>query len=367
MFSCSICSGSFNVSECSEVGNLSLCQSCHEDEVIQCNSCNEELLRSDNAGDDNVYLCQSCYERYYTHCEECDCLVLLDNAYYLEDSDDGNSYCSSCYYEKSPNEDIIHQYNFKPTPIFYGEGDIYMGVELEIDYGGLSESNASELLSVANRDDEILYIKRDGSLDDGLELVTHPCTLDYHINHLPWLNILQCAISLKYKSHQSLTAGLHIHIGRKELGYDYEERENTISRILYFVEKHWEEMLKFSRRTEYQMNRWSARYGFKNHPKEVLESAKQSNNGRYTAINLCNQNTIEFRLFRGSLRYQTLIATMQLVQAIVITAKLLSDEAMQALSWQDFVKDSCKQPELINYLKIRDLYVNDPISEEEDL
>ena len=365
---CSLCNENVNAGECFEIGTMSLCQSCHDDEVIRCNNCDEELLRDENAGDDDIHLCQSCYERYYTHCDECDCLLHNDSVYYLEDSDDDSSYCSTCYYEKSPNEDIIHQYNYKPSPIFYGgEGDIYMGVELETDNGGLIESNASDLLFFANKYEETIYIKRDGSLDNGFELVTHPCNLDYHMNNLPWHDVLKCAKNLQYKSHQTSTCGLHIHVGRKELGYDYDDQENTISRILFFVEKHWDEMLKFSRRTEYQMNRWSARYGFKNHPKEVLESAKKSDNGRYTAVNLCNQHTIEFRLFRGSLRYQTLIATMQLVEEICKTAKLFTDEAMQSLSWQDFVKEKCKQyPELITYLKLRDLYVNEPICEEED-
>ena len=33
------------------------------------------------------------------------------------------------------------------------------------------------------------------------------------------------------------------------------QQDEVISRILYFVEHHWNEMLKFSRRSEYAMNR----------------------------------------------------------------------------------------------------------------
>lgn len=45
-----------------------------------------------------------------------------------------------------------------------------MGVELEINDGGESSSNATELLSIANRSYEHIYCKHDGSLEEGLKL-----------------------------------------------------------------------------------------------------------------------------------------------------------------------------------------------------
>ena len=46
-------------------------------------------------------------------------------------------------------------------------------------------SNAQKLLDIANKNAENLYIKTDGSLNEGLELVTHPMTLEYHLNEMP--------------------------------------------------------------------------------------------------------------------------------------------------------------------------------------
>ena len=63
---------------------------------------------------------------------------------------------------------------------------MYMGVELEVDDGGKDSGNARKILSVFNRNAEYGYIKSDGSLDDGLELVTHPCTLKAHLQEVPW-------------------------------------------------------------------------------------------------------------------------------------------------------------------------------------
>ena len=102
--------------------------------------------------------------------------------------------------------------------------------------------------------------------------------------------------------------------------------------MLYFVEHHWLELLKFSRRTEYQMNRWAARYGYKNSPKEILEDAKKGCNGRYACVNITNYHTIEFRMFRGTLKYNTLIATLELVDKICELATDLTDTELKSVS-----------------------------------
>ena len=73
--------------------------------------------------------------------------------------------------------------------------------------------------------------------------VTHPMTLDYHINQMPWRSILNKAVAKGYLSHQAGTCGLHVHISRNALGANYEEQEATIAKILYFYEKFWNEIL----------------------------------------------------------------------------------------------------------------------------
>ena len=52
----------------------------------------------------------------------------------------------------------------------------YYGVELEIDMGGRDDDNADNLYNIANRESDVLYIKSDSSLDEGMELVSHPCS-----------------------------------------------------------------------------------------------------------------------------------------------------------------------------------------------
>ena len=198
-----------------------------------------------------------------------------------------------------------------------------------------------------------------------MELVTHPMSLDYHKNY-QWEEIMKKAISLGYRSHQTSTCGLHIHVNRSCLGETHDEQEDVISRILFFVETHWAELLRFSRRSEYSMNRWAARYGYEKSGREILDKAKKGNNGRYAAVNLMNWATIEFRLFRGTLKYNTLIAAIELVNEICDLAIRLTDEGIEKMSWSEFV-EGIGAPELIEYLKERRLYINEDTSTEEDL
>ena len=135
--------------------------------------------------------------------------------------------------------------------------------------------------------------------------------------------------------------------------------------LLHFVEHHWNELLKFSRRSEYSMNRWAARYGYEHTPKAIMDKAKKGGNGRYAAVNLCNYHTVEFRLFRGTLKYNTFIATIQLVNRICDAAMYNTDESIAKLSWSDFVAD-ITEPELIQYLKERNLYINDRVEKTEE-
>ncbi|MDE7138230.1 MAG: amidoligase family protein, partial [Ruminococcus sp.] len=293
-----------------------ICEDCVDRYTTVCDRCEEIVWDEDIHSDESTCLCHRCFENYYTRCEECDGIVHNDEIYEY----DNCYYCYDCYQRIRRNASI-HEYGYKPTPVFYGDSNRYFGVELEIDGAGKDDDYADEILDIANSDDDCIYIKSDSSLDDGMEIVTHPMSLEYHRSFC-WDRIMKKAVFLGYRSHQTSTCGLHVHVNRDSLGLDRDEQDEVISRILYFVEHHWNEILKFSRRSEYAMNRWAARYGYENSPKAIMDKAKK-NYGRYVAINLCNYHTIEFRLFRGTLKYNTLIATLELVNKICELAVLM--------------------------------------------
>lgn len=361
-FICSHCGNKHPIGTQILVGGAAICEDCASEHTAFCDCCNTRIWENEAVHDEYTLLCERCYARSYTRCIEWDRIIPNSEAY-LDDNSD--SYCEDCWDEISSKKSV-HEYSYKPEPVFYGAGPRYLGVELEIDGAGQDNYAAKHILGVANALSEHLYIKTDGSLDDGMELVTHPMTLDYHMKQMPWNDVLDEARALGYKSHQTTTCGLHVHISRYAFGDMSTEQECAIARLLYFVEKFWTELLRFSRRTEYQVNRWAARYGMKLSPVEMMDCAKHSYTGRYMAVNLMNWKTVEIRIFRGTLKLNTLLATLQMVNAICDVAVFMSDSELQALSWHDFLNRIC-EPELIQYLKERNLYKNDPVTTEEDI
>ena len=356
---CANCGTEHPIEDMFEVERDWLCEDCADRLTVICDHCNERIYEENAVEDDTHILCDHCFDEYYVRCDDCGRIIHRDRAYW--DGDD-NAYCASCWDEHS---EVIHEYSYTPDLVFHGKGLRHFGVELEIDDGGTVNSNAQKLLDIANANAENLYIKTDGSLDEGLELVTHPMTLEYHLNEMPWAEVLRKAQSMGYLSHAAGTCGLHVHISRLAFGCTYEQQEAAIARLLYFVEKFWAELLRFSRRTQSQMNRWAARYGIRLTPSEQMSHAKNSCAGRYTAVNLTNSDTVEIRMFRGTLKLNTLKATLQMVNHLVEVAVSMSDTAVQELSWFDFL-DDVTEPELIQYLKERRLYVNEPVNTSEE-
>ena len=328
---CSHCGQAFAPEQFIPFQDELLCPVCLDEQTTVCSCCGERIYKTDNSGTDTIPLCEDCYDNHYERCTHCGALIHRRDTYYRGD----DPYCYDCYHTLPAQG--INDYYFKPEPIFYGTGN------------------------------ELIYCKHDGSLNDGFEIVTHPMTLDFHENNMPWAEIMEEAKKMGYLSHQAETCGLHVHVNRTTFGNTESEQVAAIARVLYFFEKFWEELLKFSRRTQRQLDHWAARYGYKEKPKDILDHAKDHNSaGRYTAVNLTNRDTVEFRMFRGTLKYNTLLATLELLDNICEMAVYLTDKDVQGLSWTSFVV-GCTQPELVQYLKERRLYVNDAVASEEDV
>ena len=363
-FVCDICGHERPWDERAEFDGQNLCADCLDAHTVLCVECGGRIWSDDNAGSRDEPLCQDCYDDNYTSCCRCGRQLREDQAYY-ESSDeyDERPYCSQCYAALDKDQSI-HHYYYKPKAVFHGEGPRFFGVELEIDGAGERASHALALLNIANRNGDCAYIKHDGSLDDGLEIVTHPMSLEYHLREMPWEALCRKAVSLGYLSHRTSTCGLHVHVSRSAFGETEAAQEAAIARVLYFFERHWEELLKFSRRTPRQLERWAARYGYKEQPMEILDFVKKGyHGGRYTCVNLQNTTTVEFRMFRGTLKSNTIFATLELLDRICDLAVCLTDEELKAVPWTSFVigVSTERYPELVQYLKERRLYVNEPV------
>lgn len=112
-------------------------------------------------------------------------------------------------------------------------------------------------------------------------------------------------------------------------------------KILAIVDNLWDALVIFSRRKESQLHRWANKpdAGITAHDNAATgkdKADKHKGKGRYQAINLSNRNTIEFRLFRGSLVLQTIRATLQCVDLICEYATDHTLAECAAITWDGF-------------------------------
>lgn len=248
---------------------------------------------------------------------------------------------------------------------------IYLGYELEVEANEdlLREADrwvdedeedpCNEAASWVNQRLGYTYVKHDGSLDCGMEIVSHPATLSYHLSKQDKIGELFSAmISEGWRSHDTSTCGLHVHFSIAAV-----ENKNpfAVHNLLILVNRFWPYMVKFSRRSESQLNHWAKRYLTNRVPYERLKDFVKSDADRRMAVNLMNDSTVEIRIFRGTLNINTFIATLQFVQTLIDKCiDLGSDpDAVQRITWNQLVESD--YAELNAYLEARGLLnVDDP-------
>lgn len=355
-FNCNICGGYYHTDQLELVDGDGICQECFSRYTFVCSDCGEIHLDIHRVRTNNGrQICMDCYNDAYGTCDEC------DGVFYMEELIDNNGIwlCPTCYNEIQ--DKVIHDYYYKPFPIFYGAtgfdtAPLYMGVELEIDGAGEDHEKAKDILDTINHKYDFVYAKHDGSLNDGFEIVSHPATLDFHLTQINWARLMECATSWGYKSHNTRTCGLHVHVSRAALNTTESDDEEVSSRIIQFVETHWDKVLRFTRRSAEKLEEWAGRYGIESTVKETAKKVKHQD--RYKCVNLKNASTIEFRMFRGTLNPDTFRATLQFVEVVCVVCKENDDKTIEKMSWADFCRaiNPEKMPELVNYMNAKNIW-----------
>lgn len=332
--------------------------------MYYCEICQESFL-SPHAGredDRYIFICNDCIADEqgfaFFECEECG-----NFAFTHQSGDDPSDavyvgdliFCSECYQMLTAE---IEGYFYSPCPEFQGNGVKYFGIELEVDDGGEDEFNAGEIRNILG---DVVYFKHDGSLEDGFEIVSHPCTIDVHMYEVRWEEALKKLDQMGYTSHDCGTCGLHVHVSRDAFGTSQNEQEVNIGKTIFLFEKFWDNFVEFSRRKRSQVEEWADRYfydgEFYTHsPQDLYDRCSYGD--RYHAINLQNDATVEFRIFRGTLRYLSFIACLQLVDVVTSRACAYEWDDIDDVTWSDLVGHS-GYDELEYYLRERGLLPSD--------
>lgn len=109
----------------------------------------------------------------------------------------------------------INAWSYKPDPIFFGDGPLFLGLELEVSFDRYSsdEVYGSRCASWFLRD--LGYLKRDGSVE-GFEIVTHPMSYEWFTENFPFQMLPDLSRQNGYIDIS--TNGLHVHVSRAGFG-----------------------------------------------------------------------------------------------------------------------------------------------------
>jgi hypothetical protein len=213
---------------------------------------------------------------------------------------------------------VIQWHDHKPDPRFYhlnGEstrtphpGTIYFGVELETEWPTHvdREEIAGNIIAAANG---LVYPKHDGSLNHGIEFVTHPFSFGWLVaNKDKVLSLLACLRDAGGTSYETETCGMHIHISRAGMTQD------ARSNLMRLAQQNPKLLLKLSRRKETNLLRWAK---YLDNPGIITDVNRRGweSPDRYTALNV-TEHTIEFRIFRGTIADAGFLGNIEAVKSM---------------------------------------------------
>lgn len=306
---------------------------------------------------------------YDCYCTGCDCGLFSGDVQEIDDE----AFCEECYGERTEANGLIKSYSYRPAPSFlnddgsassyyqsipsevvkdrYGNATprskLYMGFEQEVECSARGLSAGAEMvITKANEDKQVVYLKEDGSINYGFEIVSHPGTLDFFMNHFNWESISKLS-EMQYKSWQRKSCGLHVHMSRLAFA-----DEKHLFKFLVFIYKNPNQLIQFAGRqstyAKFDIDAFLNGYDGWGHRKTVrgssfMKMAKDGheNDDRYCAVNLKNVQTIELRFFRPSLLPTTVQAALQFCDAAFnYTEKISTQQIMSknALGFSEFSK-----------------------------
>lgn len=316
------------------------CPDCASEHLTTCVCC-DEYVHIDNVTFDRngEPYCEDCANEHLRCCDSCNEYFHWDDGEYDEDT--GESYCHNCI----DNYNGGLSYHTTHARRFYGEPDNarYFGVEIEHDNGNALRDCVVDLRREL---DDFAELKYDGSLNCGYEIATMPASLEYHQSS-DWMTRVQAIASEHgFKSHDTSTCGLHVHVSRLGLGRTWEERDYTIAKMILLVYRFYYSHLRpFSRRESNRASQWASdtgvwyNYQSDDTRDQHTDKAKKhiQGNGRYVALNCRPDYTVEFRIFRGSLIPATILASIELCDAISEYALTHTAPECCAATWDDVI------------------------------
>lgn len=138
---------------------------------------------------------------------------------------------------------LIQSYSYRPTYVFSGAEErskaLFLGPEIEVEMSNsrIHNYDKGQAAQIAvDRLGDLGYLKEDGSLDNGFEIIHHPMTYAWAMESFPWQMLPELHAA---GARGNSRAGIHIHVNRtgfsspchiyRWLKFVYRNREMTIA------------------------------------------------------------------------------------------------------------------------------------------
>jgi len=297
---------------------------------------------------DDYRICESCTDNYYWS---------ERNEYYSDQEDDDET-SDEGYHNIGNYHSSRHSLGHIPSAYDDRKPRVLVGMELEMEISTAYDldDKAEELKDAigtvkdANgRLRDYCLLEHDGSLSNGFEMVTGYTGLDIHAKQLAWFKNK----FIGAKSHNTSTCGLHVHICKADMSMLH-----AAKMILFINDPLNIDLIKcIARRDSSGYSKFQDKQGDKSWLRDAMRSGdtkarqlRNINSDRYEALNFQNDKTVEFRLFRGTLKYTTIMACLEFAW---ITWFFARDTSQAQLTTQNFLKYICLQNNLRDTAHLR--------------
>ncbi len=321
---CEVCRLSYTETVETDLGTM--CHNCvglHQN----CDSCGDLFHENTMRSHQEYTYCEICFDNLIGYCNDCE-------ETYRRSELDRDGYCIEC---REPNSNI-HEWDYQPRYKFYGKGPLYFGIELEIEFHG---QNPDILIAAA--DQPYFFLKHDGSICEGAEVVSHPASFKWINDNFQntWEKVLKVR-NEGMRSFKTETCGIHIHMSKKAFSKFH------LYKFLRFFRENVDFVTKISQRTEGNLNQWSA---LDSNESICYQAKRGCTEERYVAVNLNPPKTVEIRIFRGNLLDTAFRKNLEFCKALFDFTAKSSCLSLTAVHFHKFVVKNKKQfPNLLIFL-----------------
>jgi Putative amidoligase enzyme len=332
-----------------------VCLACYEN-YFRCDHCDEDAPRADRQRTESGgEICDRCQSRHYTYSNIQACYIPDDSTVTLRDSDEvvsetwaenyGFQTEDGDWYQDEENipRSALHLYEnnvldwCKYDRHLVERGALLFGVELEMEpRNDADQSDLIRALGGITREKYIL--KEDGSLDDGVELVTIPLTLEDHASRFGWEHVLDPLRSIAKSGVDTDNCGMHVHINKAALS------PLQIGKMLVFLN---------STVLQDQITIVAQRDSntFCKRGSKKFTDGRSLSEYRHDIVNV-GTATVEIRMFRGNLRADRVFKNLEFCHALILYCRDASLTDIER--WDQFavwlLKRRSQYPHLVDFL-----------------